>query len=384
MKPPSPSASPTALAAAGPVPALARAAAPVPGPLLGRHGVGIENQGLARRLREDQRVMDDGSTARFHLGRLNPLVFREAGVDDKKLVIDRPGRLHFEGLGNREDDVRLRNAPALGKSGRRGRILGIAFGRAGLNPVGDRLLLLGSETAVVGKVAILRIGVPGGHAPLAHDLIDGVGPANRFLVRGERERADFSGPVALDAMLVKNPGDIFREGHRSRGGRLVYATDETAHCRCRRLADRFARQQFIECRRQVVLRRLCPRNADVVLIVDPPAIADRSLAVQDENFRGALDSQLVGQDVIDVFQDGELDAGVLGKASDLRNAVLLIGVDTQELHALGLVSLGQLGQARSIKLGHRTFAADERQHDRLFRRELLQRRFRATVIAQRE
>ena len=72
--------------------------------------------------------MDDGPTTRFHLGGLNPFVFREAGIDDEKLVIDRSGRLHLERLGNREHDVGLRNAPALGKSGSRGASLGSPSG----------------------------------------------------------------------------------------------------------------------------------------------------------------------------------------------------------------------------------------------------------------
>ena len=190
--------------------------------------------------------------------------------------------------------------------------------------------------------------------------------------------------VALDAVLVKNPSDILRKRHRPRRRRLVNAADETAHCRCRGLTDRLACQQFVECPGKVILRRLRTRNADVVLIVDPASIADRPLGVQDENFRRALDSQLIGQDIIDVFQDGELDAGVFGKAGDLRNAVLLIGVDAQELDAFGLVVLGELGQARSIKLGNGTFAADERQHHGFFRRELLKRRFRAAIVAQRK
>ena len=87
------------------------------------------------------------------------------------------------GLGMREPSAKV---------GAAGSIPGIAFGRAGFDPVGDRLFLLGTETDVVGEMAILGIGVPGGHAALAHDLVDRVGPADRFLIRGERERADFS------------------------------------------------------------------------------------------------------------------------------------------------------------------------------------------------
>ena len=164
-------------------------------------------------------------------------------------------------------------------------------------------------------MAIFWIGMPGGHAALTHDLVDGVGPADRFLVRRERERANFSRPVALDAMLVKNPSDILRERHRSRRGRFVNAADETAHRRCCGLTDRLACQHFVECPGKVVLRRLGTRDADIVLIVDPASIADLALGVENENFGRALDSQLIGQDIIDIFQDGEFDAGIFGKAA---------------------------------------------------------------------
>ena len=291
MKPPSPSPPRTARAAAGPVPACRGRRSGPPccppprfaGPLLGSHGVGIENQRLARRLREDERVMDDGSTARFHLGRLNPFVFREAGVDDKKLIIDRPGRLHFEGLGNGEDDVRLRNAPALGKSGGRGHILGIAFGRAGLNPVGDRLLLDGTETAVVGE---------SGHT------------SDRRATGGMRPWRTTSSivsaqPIASSYEVSENGPISPGRWHSTqcllkiRATSFAKVTVPVAAGLCTRpmkqptagvvgLLTGLPASNSSSAAGQVVLRRLRPRNADVVLIVDPPAIADRSLGVQDD------------------------------------------------------------------------------------------------------
>ena len=213
--------------------------------------------------------MDGGSTAWFHLRGLNPFVFGETGIDHKELIFDRSSRLHFVRFGHLKDDVRLRNPPASSKSRGRGGILGIAFRRAGFDPVGDRLLLVGGETAVVGKMAILGVGVPGRHSPLAHDFADRISPADRFVIGRERERADLSRTVALDAAPVENSSDILGESHRSRRRRLVYSADVTAHRRRRWLTDRLARQQFIESRGEVVLRRLRTRNADVVLIVDP-------------------------------------------------------------------------------------------------------------------
>ncbi len=76
---------------------------------------------------------------------------------------------------------------------------------------------------------VLGIGVPGGHAPLAHHLADHVGPARHFAVIIHSERPDLAGAMATDAVILKDARDLLRVGHLGLGIRFVNAADQAAH-----------------------------------------------------------------------------------------------------------------------------------------------------------
>ncbi len=136
--------------------------------------------------------------------------------------------------------------------------------------------------------------MPGRHPIRRDHLPDRRGPAGRFLVIGQREGTNLARPMAIDAVLVEDPRDLFREGHGAGLVGLPHPSDQ-ATCRLgERLADRLVGQQFVERLPQIVVLGLGPHVPNAVLVVDPPAVAHHPLLIQDKRLGRSLGAELVG------------------------------------------------------------------------------------------
>src|SRR6185295_1785252 len=129
---------------------------------------------------------DDGAVARTALGSFDPFVLGETGIGKEILIADFALGGDVERLvGHINDLVGLADLPADGELSRRRQVGLGAFGRAGVNPAGDELLVAITKTGIVDEVAILGVGMPGGHALLIDDFADGLGPADDFVIVGQ-------------------------------------------------------------------------------------------------------------------------------------------------------------------------------------------------------
>ena len=137
----------------------------------------------------------------------------------------------------------------IGAAGQVGRV---PLGRAGGDPVADRPLLAGREPGVVGELAVLGRGVPGGHPTLIDDLGDHARPAGRLAVVGQGERGDLARAVAGDAVRLEDAGDLSRVGHGAAPGRLRGPADLAADRVGPRRRDRPPGEDGVECVDQVV------------------------------------------------------------------------------------------------------------------------------------
>src|SRR5439155_12020718 len=108
--------------------------------------------------------------------------------------------------------------PADSELARRREVGFVAFGRAGVDPAGDELLVFFAEAGVVDEVAVFGISVPGRHALLVNDLANHLGPADDFVVAGECEGSDLAGAMTLDAVVLQDAGNVFGIGYGFAGG----------------------------------------------------------------------------------------------------------------------------------------------------------------------
>ena len=157
--------------------------------------IGTAPARLPRRVDVDDDVMDNAVVARDGLGRLHPHVLREVRRHRDIHVGHRPLGGDGRRLGDLEDEVGGADRPALRKGPRR-RFLPLAARRSVGHPRDQGRAVGGGEPPDVCKMAMARVGMPRGHAPILHDLTEhrrvGVG----VVVREEREAADLTRPMA--------------------------------------------------------------------------------------------------------------------------------------------------------------------------------------------
>src|SRR5262249_32690136 len=143
------------------------------------------------------------------------------------------------------------------------------------------------------------------HAPLLDHFADRLAPGRGVVVVEQRHGTDLPGAVALLAVVLEDARHLLRVSHLA-GLLRLYPARRQAPPRLRgRRRDRLAGEDFAQRLGEVAARRLCPREADAVLVVDAAAVAHLALAVEDERFRRPLRLELVGDDVAGVLQDGE-------------------------------------------------------------------------------
>ena len=303
----------------------------------------------------------------MRLDAADPLVLFPARIDDEHLVVDHAGGRHVERLVAHVDHlVGLGNHPAGGELGRRGQVLEVAFGRAIGDPLADRGLVLVAQPRVIEEVAVVRVGVPGGHPLRLDDFFDHRGPAGDLLVAGQGERRDLPLAVAEHAIGVHDAGDLPGVGDVAVGHRLQVAANQTAGRLGLARGHRVAGQHRVERLDQIAIgwRRflIVLDRLEAVLVVDAAAIADHAAGVEHDHFGRALGAHRVGHDLVQILENREFDFMLAREGGDLGDRVLAVRVDAEEDDSLGPVRFGHLGQSRGVRLGQRTLGAQERQH----------------------
>ncbi len=137
-------------------------------------------------------------------------ILGEVGGDLDVLVLDEAFGWHPV-VGNREDQIRFPNHPAVNEPRRRGQVLRVALGRAVVGPSKQRLAIGSRQASIVGELAVFRIGVPGRHVGVADFVADRLRMRPCVVIRQERHRADLPGAVTSDAVLVEDGRHVLAE-----------------------------------------------------------------------------------------------------------------------------------------------------------------------------
>ncbi len=306
--------------------------------------------------------MDDRGVAWPDLRGLHPYVLRQLRVERDVLVRHRPLGGDFDLLGHLQDEVGRGDAPPFGEDGRRREVGRVAFGRAARDPVGDDLLLLDRQSGVVGKLAMLGRGVPGGHSTFVDDLGDHARPTAGLAVVRERKRRDLTRPVTRDATTLQDPGDILRVGDAPLIGRLSPSADLAAVGEGFRSRRGVAFEERVEGLDQFATGWGRAVDAEGILVVNPTRVANGPRLIEHEDLRSAVGPQAIRQGVADVLEDGKRDVVLAREPADRDRAVLLVRVDPEERDSTLFVGLRQLGQPRRIGLGQWALGPHEDNH----------------------
>ena len=319
-------------------------------------------------LTEDDDVVHDGRIPWAALHAFDPSILRESGIDREVLVFNGAFGRHVVRLRRHRKNLvgRFRQPPAVDEARRQGQFLGIPLGSAGGGPLAKNLLLILGQTAVVAEMAELRIGMPGGHPPLADDFGNHVGPARDFGVARHREGTDFAGAVTRNAAVVQNPRDLVRVRHLGRRVGRVYATDEATNRGRFRFGDAMSGQQIVEGRLQLAIADRLADKSHAKLIVDAALIADRSLSVEHEDLGCSRCAETIGQLVVQILQHGKVDLARAGIGGQIGQTVLPIGVDPQKLHVPPGVLLLHFSHSPAVEPGQRTLRPQEGDDDDRF------------------
>ena len=111
-------------------------------------------------------------------------------------------------------------------------------------------------------------------------------------------------------------------------------SDDATDCVCRGHRRHFSCKQRInrECRH--FLLRFFADHADPVLIVNSASVLNRSVLVEEHDFRCPLSLQEIGQFLLTVDEHRKRNTSLVSISNDLREAVLDVGADSDKTHAL--------------------------------------------------
>ena len=302
--------------------------------------------------------------ARQQLRGLDPALLGNVEVQLDFLIGNRAAIGHCKRLGHLQHHVGLRNPPTLDKLRRLGQVRQIARRATFVDPVVDQLLFRFRQPGVVRKMTVLRIGVPGRHPPDGNHLLDRFGPADRLVVRRQRERPHLATAMAEHAVLIEHAGDVLGIRHLASRGRPLGSADIAAG----RLGDGpghfFSGQQLIERVGNVVARGGRTGIADAVLIVDHASITHSPIAVEDERIGRPLGAELIGHRVSGILQDRKRDLVLAGIVGDVGQRILRVGIDADESHSLVAIAVSQFGQPWTGQPRHRALGAQKDHDDR--------------------
>jgi hypothetical protein len=118
---------------------------------------------------------------------------------------------HGVRLGHADDEIGRTELPAVAPVRRRRKIRGVAFNRAGRDPLLNRLQLGLGKAALVQEFAAARRGLPRRHDAPAGDRRDLRRSPSHIAVRQQAEGAHLTGPVARRAAAPDDRRDVFVE-----------------------------------------------------------------------------------------------------------------------------------------------------------------------------
>ena len=167
-------------------------------------------------------------TARTDFDRLRPFVFFEISRDGEVLILDFTFGGDFEGFWNFEDGIggAAGEIPADGPVARRRSIVRIAFGSAGIGPIGDGFDFGFGQPAIVQEP--IAFGEPRRHNPAGDGVADGFRPGADVFVSGEGHGRDFAGAVAFLASILEDREDVAIKSW-SRSGTVCVITGQKAY-----------------------------------------------------------------------------------------------------------------------------------------------------------
>ena len=214
------------------------------------------------------------------------------------------------------------------------------------------------------EAAVLRGGVPGGHSLLLHRLEHHRGPAAHFVERRHVEGADLAGPVAFEAMRLKEGDDVAVECRGGFGGEVAVAIERD------QAADRFgarhgngpAGEEIVE--RGGELVGVCGGAGDAggELIIDSTGVGDVSELIDHHHPAGAGGAERPGDPLAGIHHERECHLHLPGRTQKLRGRILAIGIDADHAHApIGVVGGDRL-EAAGVLPGHRAASAEEGDH----------------------
>ena len=152
---------------------------------------------------------------------------------------------HAKLLVHRQHQIGLADPPAFGKLTRPREVLVVTLGTALVDPGEQRALVLRAKSAIIGKFAVTRIGVPGRHAVVADSFANGGRPGHCVVVVQQRHRPDLPGAMAFLAVLLQDTSNILAvcDGCVRLSWRL--APNSAPGHRCGWLRDGFAREDLV-------------------------------------------------------------------------------------------------------------------------------------------
>ena len=238
-------------------------------------------------------------------------------------------------------------------------------------------------------MAMARVGMPGGHAPILHDLAEhrrvGVG----VIVGEEREAADLAGPVTRLALGLEDPGHVARPGDwpGERWGGVVLVEPRRDHGARRphplevgelRLFRRHLRESAalhgrgtgIDLLRVAVEDRVDRIDEPgvawfgaggivAVLVVDGAAVAHCAAEIDEDRLVRSLHHHRVGELVAHVVEDRDRHLPLGGPGLEFLRRVARPRGHAEEQHPLRLVGLCELGEAGEVFVAEGTAGRDE-------------------------
>ena len=231
-----------------------------------------------------------------------------------------------------EHEVGSPDRPPLRPGLRRRSIGGVALGAPLLDPGEQRGTLAGGKVTIVGKPAVPRIRVPGGHAPLLDHLRQHCRVPKGIVEGDEIEAPHLPGAMATLAPFLDDRGDVTMVGDRPHvGSRFVTVepvSDLWPHrphsvaagsspLHRFRLGDQApghrrggnrnvaSAKHGVDCVAQRSLPGRVAGEVVAVLIVDRAAIADRGPGIEENDFVRPFHHQGIGLNTAPVEKDGK-------------------------------------------------------------------------------
>ena len=304
---------------------------------------------------EGQNVVNNRPVPRLDLDGPHPPIFGESGINLKPLII------HLASTGNRKrlrlnrvDGIgNLRQLPAGDKLWRRWHRGSVSERCSEFHPLGDRLLFLGGELPVVAERAVERAGVPRGHPLLLHNLRDHARPGLHLIEVSQGHRTDVASSMAFNAPGLEDRCDAAGIGHIRSRHRRSDLRDQAANRLRLRHRNRCSSEHRLDRLGEFMMARLGPGIPRAILVINPAAVTNLAISIEQEYFGRPGRSQLTGQLPLGIPQQGKADSVAGDVGCNLGRRVIGVGVDPNKGHSSGCVPAAEFLQPRPIQFRER-------------------------------